>query len=216
MPYRANPLSATMAELMGQTPFIPVLTIDDVADAVPLAQALVAGGIRVLEVTLRTDAALGAIKAIAREVPDAVVGAGTVLHPKQMLELRGTGCRFVVSPGYTAELLEVAREAALPFLPGASTASEVMTLLSHGYIRQKFFPAEAAGGAAMLKSIGEPIPQVSFCPTGGIDLAKAKTYLALKNVVCVGGSWVTPKDALAARDWARITGLARGAAALAD
>ncbi|HET6467558.1 MAG TPA: bifunctional 4-hydroxy-2-oxoglutarate aldolase/2-dehydro-3-deoxy-phosphogluconate aldolase [Geminicoccaceae bacterium] len=214
MTYRSNAHSAAMAELMERAPFIPVLTIEDAATAVPLARALVAGGIPLLEVTLRTDAALAAIEAIAAAVPDAVVGAGTALHPDQLRAVQRAGARFIVSPGFTPELLDAADEMAVPLLPGASTASEVMTLLARGYTRQKFFPAEPSGGIAMLKALGDPIPQVRFCPTGGIDAAKAPSYLALPNVVCVGGSWVTPKDALASGDWARITELARGAAAL--
>ncbi|MFO1069489.1 MAG: bifunctional 4-hydroxy-2-oxoglutarate aldolase/2-dehydro-3-deoxy-phosphogluconate aldolase [Geminicoccaceae bacterium] len=214
MVYPANPLSVAMIPLMQLAPVIPVLRIEDPADAVPLGRALVAGGLRVLEVTLRTERAIEALVAMAKALPDAVVGAGTVLHPAQLDELKDTGCRFIVSPGFSAALVEAAPAVGIPFLPGAATPAEVMTLLSHGYVRQKFFPAEPAGGVPMLKGIGEPIPQVKFCPTGGIGPANAGTYLALKNVVCVGGSWVTPSDALAAKDWARIERLAAEAAAL--
>jgi 2-dehydro-3-deoxyphosphogluconate aldolase/(4S)-4-hydroxy-2-oxoglutarate aldolase len=214
MSYRSNSASAAMAGLMDATPFIPVLVIEDAAQAVPLARALVAGGITMLEVTLRTETAVAAIRAIAEAVPDAVVGAGTVLDPDQLREVEAAGARFAVSPGFTFQLLEAAERGSVPLLPGAATPSEVMMLLAHGYTRQKFFPAEPAGGVPMLKALGEPIPQVRFCPTGGIDRAKAPSYLSLPNVACVGGSWVTPKDALGAGDWARITELARSAAAL--
>lgn len=214
MPYSANALSAAMIPIMELAPVIPVIRIDDPETALPLAKALAAGGLTVLEVTLRTAHALTAIRAIAASLPDVVVGAGTVLHPGQLEELDGTGCRFVVSPGSTPDLLHAAAEAGIPFLPGAATASEVMALLARGYVRQKLFPAEPAGGVPLLKSLREPIPQVAFCPTGGIDLKKAPTYLALPNVICVGGSWVVPADAIAAGDWARITRLAAEAAAL--
>ena len=214
MPFSANPLSQAVIPIMELAPVIPVIRIDDPASAVPLAKALVAGGLRVLEVTLRTEHGLGAIKAMADAVPDAVVGAGTVLDPAQLRSLRGTGCRFIVSPGSTEELLDAAPEVGIPLLPAACTPTEVLTLLAHGYVRQKFFPAEPAGGVPMLKSIYDPIPQVTFCPTGGINLAKAPIYLALKNVACVGGSWVVPGDAIKAGDWGRIEELAREAAAL--
>lgn len=194
-------------------PVIPVLVIDDLAQARPLAEALVAGGLPVLEVTLRTDCALDAIAAMA-QVDGAVVGAGTVLTPDQMEAAKAAGARFAVSPGATSALIDAARMQGVPLLPGAQTCSEVMHLLEQGYVVQKFFPAEAIGGANVLKSIAGPLPQVSFCPTGGISLSRAPDYLGLPNVVCVGGSWVAPKDAMARGDWAAITALARGASAL--
>ena len=194
-------------------PVIPVLVIEDLAHAVPLAQALVAGGLPVLEVTLRTDCAMDAIRAMA-QVAGAVVGAGTVLTPDQMADARAAGARFAVAPGATPSLLDAARLNGMPLLPGAQTCSEVMTLLEQGYTVQKFFPAEAIGGATALKSIAGPLPQVTFCPTGGISSARAPDYLALPNVACVGGSWVAPKDAMIAGDWAAITELARAAAQL--
>jgi 2-dehydro-3-deoxyphosphogluconate aldolase/(4S)-4-hydroxy-2-oxoglutarate aldolase len=214
MPYSANALSAAMIPIMELAPVIPVIRIDDPESALPLARALAAGGLPVLEITLRTAHALTAIRAIAAALPDVVVGAGTVLHPSQLEELDGTGCRFVVSPGSTPDLLHAATDAGIPFLPGAATASEVMALLARGYVRQKLFPAEPAGGVPLLKGLREPIPQVTFCPTGGIDLKKAPSYLALPNVACVGGSWVVPADAIAAGDWDRITRLAAEAATL--
>jgi 2-dehydro-3-deoxyphosphogluconate aldolase/(4S)-4-hydroxy-2-oxoglutarate aldolase len=214
MAFAANPLSEAVIPIMGLAPVIPVIRIDDPATAVPLARALIAGGLRVLEVTLRTEHGQGAIKAMAETVPDAVVGAGTVLDAAQLRSLRGIGCRFAVSPGSTAELLDAAPEIGIPLLPAAATPTEVLTLLARGYVRQKFFPAEPAGGVPMLKSIYDPIPQVTFCPTGGINLANAPTYLALRNVACVGGSWVVPADAIKAGDWGRIERLAAEAAAL--
>jgi 2-dehydro-3-deoxyphosphogluconate aldolase/(4S)-4-hydroxy-2-oxoglutarate aldolase len=212
--FQPNPLSEAVIPIMELAPVIPVIRIDDPGSAVPLAAALVEGGLRVLEITLRTEHGLAAIGEIARALPEAVVGAGTVLNPAQMASLDGTGCRFIVSPGFTPALLDAAERQSIPFLPAAVTPAEVLTLLSRGYVRQKFFPAEPAGGIPMLKSIRDPIPQVRFCPTGGIDLAKAPAYLALPNVACVGGSWVVPADAIRARDWARITQLATEAASL--
>lgn len=210
----SNPLSEAMIPIMALAPVIPVIRIDDPGAAVPLASALVEGGLRVLEITLRTGHALAAIGEIARSVPEAIVGAGTVINPDQLAALESIGCRFVVSPGFTPSLLDAAERQSIPFLPGAVTAAEVMTLLARGYVRQKFFPAEAAGGVAALKSLRDPLPQVTFCPTGGIDLAKAPGYLALANVACVGGSWVAPADAVRAGDWRRITRLAAEAATL--
>ena len=192
---------------------VPVLVIDDLAHAAPLAHALVAGGLPVLEVTLRTACALDAIRAMA-DVPGGVVGAGTLLTPSDVKAAKAAGARFGVSPGATPRLLEACAEHDLPLLPGAATASEVMALLELGYTVQKFFPAEQSGGSAFLKSIGSPIPQVSFCPTGGISLKNARDYLALKTVLCVGGSWFAPKDAMMRGDWAAVTTLAREAAAL--
>ncbi|MGL4412881.1 bifunctional 4-hydroxy-2-oxoglutarate aldolase/2-dehydro-3-deoxy-phosphogluconate aldolase [Roseinatronobacter monicus] len=205
--------SQTALAMCQMAPVIPVLVIDDLAHAVPLAQALVAGGLPVLEVTLRTDCALEAITAMA-QVEGAVVGAGTVLTPDQMAEARAAGARFAVAPGATPALIDAARLNKMPLLPGAQTCSEVMTLLELGYTVQKFFPAEAIGGAAALKSIAGPLPQVTFCPTGGISAARAPDYLALANVACVGGSWVAPKDAMNAGAWDTITKLAADAARL--
>ncbi len=194
-------------------PVIPVLVIEDIAHARPLAEALVAGGLPALEVTLRTDCALDAIAAMA-QVDGAVLGAGTVLSAAQMADARAAGARFAVAPGATPALIDAARMHELPLLPGAQTCSEVMTLLEQGYSVQKFFPAEAIGGAAALKAIAGPLPQVTFCPTGGITVARAPDYLSLPNVACVGGSWVAPKADMAAGDWAAITDLARAAAQL--
>ncbi len=205
--------SRIAAEICRLAPVVPVLVIDDITVARPLAEALVAGGLPALEVTLRTPAALDAIRAMA-EVPGGVVGAGTLLTPADVIAAKAAGAKFGVSPGATARLLDACAEHDLPLLPGAATASEIMALLEMGYTVQKFFPAEQAGGAAYLKSIGSPIPQVSFCPTGGISLTLAADYLALKNILCVGGSWVAPKDTMARRDWAAITALAAEAAAL--
>lgn len=191
-------------------PVIPVLIIDDPATAAPLARALVAGGLPVLEVTLRTPAALDVMAQMA-QVEGAIVGAGTVLTPEDVKACKDAGAHFAVSPGSTANLLDACEAAALPILPGAATASEVMTLLERGYDMLKFFPAEASGGVPALKAIGAPLPQVSFCPTGGITPDSAPSYLALPNTLCVGGSWVAPPDAILAKDWDRITELARAA-----
>jgi 2-dehydro-3-deoxyphosphogluconate aldolase/(4S)-4-hydroxy-2-oxoglutarate aldolase len=204
----------TIAGILRLSPVIPVLTFDDPDTAVEAARALVRGGLHVLEVTLRTPAALAALARIARDVPDAVVGAGTVLRPAQYTEAVAAGARFCVSPGFTPALLDVAARSGIPFLPGASSAAESMVLLDAGHAAQKFFPAEPAGGIALLKALAAPLPEVTFCPTGGIDLARARGYLDLPNVACVGGSWLTPADALASGDWHRIERLAREAAAL--
>ncbi|MFE2389237.1 bifunctional 4-hydroxy-2-oxoglutarate aldolase/2-dehydro-3-deoxy-phosphogluconate aldolase [Streptomyces althioticus] len=200
--------------VLGLAPVVPVVVVEDAADAVPLARALVAGGLPAIEVTLRTPAAPDAIRAIAAEVPGAVVGAGTVLTPEQVTDAVAAGARFLVSPGCTDALLTAMRAAGVPFLPGVSTASEVMALLERGVREMKFFPARAAGGTAYLKSLAGPLPQARFCPTGGIGPDTAPDYLALPNVGCVGGSWMLPEDAVAARDWARVERLAREAAAL--
>lgn len=201
------------AEICLLAPVVPVLVIDDVSKAAGLAKALVAGGLPALEVTLRTAGALEAIRAMA-EVEGGVVGAGTLLTPDDVKAAKAAGAKFGVSPGATPKLLEACAEYELPLLPGAATATEVMTLLELGYTVQKFFPAEASGGAPALKSIGGPIPQVRFCPTGGISLKNAKDYLGLPNVLCVGGSWVAPGAMVAAGDWAGITALAAEAAKL--
>jgi 2-dehydro-3-deoxyphosphogluconate aldolase/(4S)-4-hydroxy-2-oxoglutarate aldolase len=203
------PNNAALLAILKRVPVIPVLTVDDPHEAVDLARALVAGGLHVLEVTLRTKGALKAIEAMARDVPDAILGAGTVLTASHVSEAISAGSRFLVSPGSTIKLSEAAAHAGAPLLPGIATASEAMAMAELGHHVLKFFPAEPAGGAAYLKSLAAPLPHLTFCPTGGIDVEKAKSYLALSNVVCVGGSWVTPSDALKARDWARVTGLAK-------
>jgi 2-dehydro-3-deoxyphosphogluconate aldolase/(4S)-4-hydroxy-2-oxoglutarate aldolase len=205
--------SAKAAEICRLAPVVPVLVIDDLAHAAPLARALVAGGLPALEVTLRTPCALDAIRAMA-DVEGGVVGAGTLLTPADVKAAKAAGAKFGVSPGATQRLLDACAEYELPILPGAATASEIMALLEMGFSTLKFFPAEQAGGAAYLKSIGAPIPQVKFCPTGGISLKNARDYLSLSNILCVGGSWVAPKDAMARGDWAAITTLAAEAAAL--
>ncbi|GAA2595010.1 bifunctional 4-hydroxy-2-oxoglutarate aldolase/2-dehydro-3-deoxy-phosphogluconate aldolase [Streptomyces axinellae] len=195
-------------------PVIPVVVLEDAADAVPLARALVDGGLPAIEVTLRTPAAHEAIRAIAAEVPEAVVGAGTVLGAAQVRTAAEAGARFLVSPGWTDALLAALRGSGLPFLPGVATASEVLGLLERGVTEMKFFPAEAAGGLPYLKSLASPLPRARFCPTGGIGAGNAADYLALPNVACVGGTWMLPPDALSARDWDRVRALAAEAAAL--
>lgn len=209
-----SPSAAAPASVLDLAPVVPVVVVEDVADAVPLARALVAGGLPAIEVTLRTPAALDAIRAITAEVPDAVVGAGTVISPQGVAESVDAGARFLVSPGWTDTLLAAMKASGVPFLPGVSTTSEVVALLERGVHEMKFFPAEAAGGTAYLKSLAGPLPQARFCPTGGIGLASAPSYLALKNVGCVGGSWMLPADAVSAKDWGRVEGLAREAASL--
>ncbi|MFJ5555905.1 bifunctional 4-hydroxy-2-oxoglutarate aldolase/2-dehydro-3-deoxy-phosphogluconate aldolase [Streptomyces sp. NPDC093250] len=207
-------MSSPVPSVLDLAPVVPVVVIEDAADAVPLARALVAGGLPAVEVTLRTPAALEAVRAIAGEVPEAVVGAGTVITAEQVGEAVAAGARFLVSPGWTDTLLEAMRTSGVPFLPGVSTASEVVALLERGVREMKFFPARAAGGTAYLKSLAGPLPQARFCPTGGIGPDSAPDYLALPNVGCVGGSWMLPADAVAARDWARVEALAREAARL--
>ncbi|WP_407564539.1 bifunctional 4-hydroxy-2-oxoglutarate aldolase/2-dehydro-3-deoxy-phosphogluconate aldolase [Streptomyces sp. 184] len=208
--------SAPIPSVLGLAPVIPVVVIDDAADAVPLARALVAGGLPAVEVTLRTPAALDAIRAIAAEVPDAVVGAGTVLDSDAVTASAAAGARFLVSPGTTDQLLAATVASGLPYLPGVSTVSEAMGLLERGVTEMKFFPAEASGGIAYLKSLGSPLPRARFCPTGGITVESAPRYLALPNVGCVGGTWMLPKAALAAKDWATVEKLAGEAAALGN
>lgn len=207
MPPDARPLLAL-------APVIPVLTIRDAATAVPLARALVAGGLPVIEVTLRTPAALDAIRAIARDVPDAVVGAGTITRVEDIQAATAAGSRFLVSPGTPPVLAEALAGVPVPVLPGSATVTEAMALSARGFTALKFFPAEPSGGAAFLKSLSGPLPGLVFCPTGGIDAAKAPSYLALANVGAVGGSWIVPDDALASGDFGRITALARAARAL--
>lgn len=205
--------SVQAREICGLAPVIPVLVIHDLAHARPLAEALVAGGLPALEVTLRTPVALEAIAEMAK-VEGGVVGAGTLLTPADVAAAKAAGALFGVSPGATPTLLDAAEAADLPMLPGAATSTEVMALLERGYTVQKFFPAEANGGAPALKSIGAPLPQVSFCPTGGVSLANAPTYLGLSNTLCVGGSWVAPAALMEAGDWDGITKLAAEAAEL--
>ena len=194
--------------LLDRVPVIPVVVLHDVAHAVPVAEALVAGGVPVIELTLRTPQALSCIEQIAIHVPEILVGAGTIVSPGQAKEALSAGAQFLVSPGTTDELAAAMQESGLPHLPGAATVSEVLRLLELGYSEMKFFPAEASGGAAFLKAIGAPVPQARFCPTGGITPAGVTAYLALDNVGCVGGSWLTPADAVRDGDWARITELA--------
>lgn len=195
-------------------PVVPVITVEHPGQAVEMAHALVAGGLPVLEVTLRTDGALEAIEAMARHAPGAVVGAGTVLTASQVDEAVSAGAQFLVSPGATRSLAEAAARVPVPLLPGVATAGEAMAMAEFGHHVLKFFPAEPAGGVAYLKSLHGPLPHLTFCPTGGIDAAKAPSYLALPNVACVGGSWVLPAAAVKARDWATVTRLAREAAQL--
>ncbi len=204
----------TAADVMRDAPVIPVIVLDDVAQAVPLARALVEGGIRMLEVTLRTPAALACIEAIAREVPAAVAGAGTVRSAADAKAAAAAGARFAVSPGYTHAVGQACRDLGLPLLPGVATSSEIMRAQDDGYTELKFFPAMQAGGPAMLKAWHGPFQEVRFCPTGGVSAANASEFLALPNVLCVGGSWLTPADAVKAGDWQRITKLAREAVAL--
>jgi 2-dehydro-3-deoxyphosphogluconate aldolase/(4S)-4-hydroxy-2-oxoglutarate aldolase len=206
--------SARTLEICQMAPIVPVLVVHDIAHARPLAEALVAGGLPALEVTLRTPAALDVIREMA-SVPGGVVRARTLVTPEDVAAAVEAGAQFGVSPGATDRLLDTCEAAGLPMLPGAATASEAMRLLERGYDMLKFFPAEASGGAPALKAIGAPLPQISFCPTGGISPENAKTYLSLPNVVCAGGSWVAPADLVAAGDWDGITGLAKAARALA-
>lgn len=205
----------TADALMGLAPVIPVLTIERLEDALPLSRALVAGGLPVLEITLRTACALDAIERIAGEIEGAVTGAGTVLNRRDFQRAEAAGAAFIISPGLTEPMIEAAASSPLVFLPGVATASDLMRGLEAGLTRFKFFPAETSGGAAALKALHGPFGQVRFCPTGGITAASAPTYLALANVACVGGGWVAPAEAVAAGDWDRIAGLARAARALA-
>ena len=198
----------TALQVMQDSPVIPVIVLTDAGQAVQMARALVAGGIRMLEVTLRTPQALACIEAIARDVPEAVVGAGTVRNAADAQASAMAGARFIVSPGYTTALGQACRDAGLPLLPGVATGGEIMMALADGLAELKFFPAMQAGGPAMLKAWGGPFGDVRFCPTGGVTAANALDFLALPNVVCVGGSWVTPADVLARGNWAQITALA--------
>lgn len=200
--------------IMRNGPVIPVIVIDRLEDAVPLARALVAGGVRVLELTLRTPVALKAIEAIANEVEGAIIGVGTITRPEDFDASVKAGALFGVSPGLTPELVAASRDSSLPLLPGVMTPSDVIAARAAGFTELKLFPAQQAGGVGMLKALGGPFPELSFCPTGGIGAATAPDFLALPNVACVGGSWLTPGDAVASRDWGRITALARDTARL--
>lgn len=206
----AKTASAQTLTICNTAPVIPVLLVENADTAAALGQALVDGGLPVLEVTLRTKAALDVIAAMA-DVSGGIVGAGTLLTPQDVKNAKAAGAKFGVSPGATDILIDACEAEGLPLLAGAATATEAMRLLERGYTTQKFFPAEAAGGAKALGSLASPLPQITFCPTGGVSLTNARSYLALPNVVCVGGSWVAPKDAVAAGDWAQITTLARAA-----
>jgi 2-dehydro-3-deoxyphosphogluconate aldolase/(4S)-4-hydroxy-2-oxoglutarate aldolase len=205
----------TSLDVMRDAPVIPVIVLHDVAHAVPMARALLAGGIRMLEVTLRTPQALACMEAIARDVPEAVVGAGTIRSAADVQASVMAGARFGVSPGYTSKVGQACRDAGLPLLPGVATGSEIMMAQEDGLTQLKFFPAVQAGGLAMLKAWQGPFGEVKFCPTGGITSANAPEFLALSNVACVGGSWLVPNDAIASGDWGRIETLARAAAGLA-
>lgn len=210
-----TPLEASQAnaEICRKAPIVPVLVVDDAADARPLAEALISGGLPALEVTLRTEAALDVIREMAK-VPGGIVGAGTLLTPADVRAAKEAGATFGVSPGATDILLQACEDEGLPLLPGVASSTEAMRLLERGYTVQKFFPAEAIGGAPALKAMGAPLPQVSFCPTGGVSPKNAPDYLSLPNTICAGGSWVAPKDLVKAGDWEGIEALARDAAAL--
>tara|TARA_Y100000034_G_scaffold131115_1_gene191158 strand:+ start:204 stop:824 length:621 start_codon:yes stop_codon:yes gene_type:complete len=201
----------SIENILTSAPVVPVVVIENLEDAAPLAKALYNGGLKALEITLRTPVAAEAVKLMKEAVPEAYVGTGTVIDKATFEASVAAGADFMVSPGVNDELLALAKETDIPFLPGAATPSEVMNLASHGFKFLKFFPAEAAGGAQMLKSIGGPLPQVKFCPTGGISLATAPKYLALKNVVCVGGTWMLDKELIANKDWQAIEALAKQA-----
>jgi 2-dehydro-3-deoxyphosphogluconate aldolase/(4S)-4-hydroxy-2-oxoglutarate aldolase len=207
--------SQTLKDTIAGIPVIPVIVIDDLAQAVPLARALVDGGLRVLEVTLRTPVALDAVRAIVAAVPAAVVGVGSVIDPEQFARAADAGAKFAVSPGTTQALLDAALAGTLPWLPAAQTVSEVLRLRAHGYDFLKFFPAETSGGINFLRSVGGPVADVGFCPTGGIDMMKAPSYLQLPNVYCVGGSWMCSPALVQSGDWPEITRRARAAAQLA-
>jgi 2-dehydro-3-deoxyphosphogluconate aldolase / (4S)-4-hydroxy-2-oxoglutarate aldolase len=209
MTTQENPMSSS---LLNRVPVIPVVVVDDLDHAVPIARALVAGGLPVIELTLRTPVALEAIERIANEVPEIYLGAGTIIDPGQAKQAAAAGAQFLVSPGSTRTILNAMTDTGLPHLPGVATVSEIMTALEAGYTELKFFPAEAAGGAAYLKAVSSPIPMARFCPTGGISTGNAAQYLGLPNVGCVGGSWITPADALASQDWPQVTQLALSAA----
>ncbi len=201
------------SSVLNASPVMPVMVIHDLENAVPLAKALVAGGIRILEITLRTPIALEAIRAIAKDVPEAIVGAGTILTPEQLKAAEEAGAVFAISPGLTATLLAAAQKSEIALIPGISSLSELMLGMEYGLDHFKFFPAENAGGIPMLKAIAGPIPQVTFCPTGGISLANYNDYLKLSNVACVGGSWLAPADVVKNKQWDKVTELAAQAVA---
>jgi 2-dehydro-3-deoxyphosphogluconate aldolase/(4S)-4-hydroxy-2-oxoglutarate aldolase len=207
-------MTVSINDVMNTSPVMPVMVINQIEQAVPLARALVEGGLKVLEITLRTPVALECIRRIKAEVPGAIVGAGTIINTQTLDQAIAAGAEFIVSPGVTPSLLDAALSSGIPTLPGVITPSEVMRLLEKGITAMKFFPAEAAGGIPMLKSIGGPLPQVTFCPTGGVNPKNAPDYLALSNVACVGGSWMAPAELVDAGDWAEITRRAAVAAAL--
>lgn len=206
--------SAPLIQLLAGQPVVPVLKIDRLEDAVPLARALAAGGLPAIEITLRTPVALDAIRAVAKEVPQAVVGAGTILSAGDFRNAADAGARFIVSPGSTRDILDAAAAGRVPLLPGGITPSEMMALAQEGYSVLKFFPAEQAGGAAFLKSLSSPLAAIRFCPTGGISQKNAGDYLSLPNVACIGGSWIAPDAMIAAGDWDGISGLAADASRL--
>lgn len=208
-------MTLSIKDIMNTSPVIPVMVINQPEHAVPLAQALVEGGLKVLEITLRTPAALECIKAIKAEVDNAIVGAGTIINPSTLDQAIEAGAEFLVSPGVTQKLLDAAAETSIPLLPGVTSPGEVMNLLDRGITEMKFFPAEAAGGIPMLKSIGGPLPQATFCPTGGVSPNNAAAYLALKNVACVGGSWMAPAGLVDQENWVEIKARAQQAAAIA-
>lgn len=209
-------MGLSIDKILKVAPVVPVMVVQRLEDAVPLAQALYNGGLKVLEITLRTPVALDAIRAMVDALPeDAVIGAGTIITPEDLEQAVAAGSRFLVSPGTTPALIKAAQASSVPLLPGVATPTEAMTLLAEGFTHLKFFPAEAAGGVAMVKSIGGPLPQITFCPTGGIDLAKAPQYLALPNVACVGGTWMAPPELVAQQRWDDIQKLASEAANLA-
>lgn len=208
-------MSLGLTSLLAGVPVIPVLTVERAADAVPLAKALLAGGLRAIEVTLRTSVALQAVRAISTEVPEAVVGIGTITRPGDIVPAIAAGARFLVSPGSTKDLIDAFLESRVPALPGCATVSEALVLAARGFAALKFFPAEASGGLAWLRSVSAPLPDLKFCPTGGIDGRNAGAYLALPNVFAVGGSWVAPQAMIDSGDFAGITRLARAAERLA-
>jgi 2-dehydro-3-deoxyphosphogluconate aldolase / (4S)-4-hydroxy-2-oxoglutarate aldolase len=212
--YRSRMSTLTPTEVLSLSPVIPVVTIEDAALAAPLARALLSGGVRTIEITLRTPAALDAIGAVARDVPEMVVGAGTVLNERDLAAAINAGAHYALSPGGTPALLDAARGAAIPFIPGVATSSEIMAGLERGYTHFKLFPAEQLGGVATLKALAGPLPSVRFCPTGSITADKATAYLALSNVLCVGGSWIASSERIKAQDWAGIEAAAKQAAAL--
>ncbi len=207
-------MAVTIKEVMTTSPVMPVMVINQLDQAVPLAKALVEGGLKVLEITLRTPVALDAIRRIKAEVPGAIVGAGTIINTATLQQAIDAGAEFIVSPGVTDELIDAALQSGVPILPGVVTPSEVMKLLAKGITAMKFFPAEAAGGIPMLKSLGGPLPQVTFCPTGGVNPKNAIDYLSLSNVACVGGSWMAPADLVDASNWDEIRRRAAEAASL--